>query len=154
MLKKHWKGILVSIIVALLFGFLGSILGGDMNNYTYLNKPWFSPPSIVFPIVWTILYVLMGLASYMVYQSDTNYKTMSLSLYIAQLIVNSLWTLFFFRLEWRLFAFIWLLFLIVLVIATICKFYKISKVSAYLLVPYLIWLIFAAILNYSIYFLN
>jgi tryptophan-rich sensory protein len=138
----------------LLVGYVGNLLGGGAENYGAITKPSFAPPAIVFPIVWTILYILMGLSAYMVYQSDTNYKTMALIAYVVQLIVNSLWTLFFFRLEWRLFAFIWLLLLIVLVCITIYKFFKVCKTAAYLQIPYLLWLIYAAILNYSIYTLN
>lgn len=154
MLKKHWKGLLLSIGIALLAGVIGMFLGGNMDSYSSLNKPPLTPPKILFPIMWTILYILMGISAYMVYQSDTRYKTKAIVVYIIQLIINSLWTLFFFRLNLKLFAFIWLVFLIIVLLNTIYRFYKICKTAAILQIPYLLWLLFASYLNYAIYYLN
>jgi translocator protein len=152
--KIKLKPLLISILIALLAGAIGGFLGNSSAGYANLIKPEFSPPAALFPIVWTILYILMGISAYIIYISDSKEKTKALTLYAAQLIVNSLWTFFFFNLGWILFSFIWLLFLLILVIATACQFYKISPLAAYLLIPYIIWLIFAAILNYSIFLLN
>lgn len=131
-------------------------LDGNMDNFDTLNKPKSTPPAILFPIVWTILYILMGISSYLIYcnKTDQKFKNRACFVYIIQLIVNSLWTLFFFRLNMILFAFIWLLLLILLVIIMIIKFYNIKPIAAYLQIPYILWLLFAAVLNFSIYLLN
>lgn len=125
-----------------------------MNGFDGINKPSFTPPAIVFPIVWTVLYVLMGISSYLIYESDSNEKYLALVIYGIQLIINSLWTFFFFKLKWFLFSFILVLIILLLVIVMIIKFYKINKIAAYLQIPYVIWLIFAAVLSYSVFLLN
>ncbi len=147
-------GVGISIAIALLAGFIGSVLGDSSMGFQTLDKPAFAPPPVVFPIVWAILYALMGVSSYIIYMSDDPSKKSALTIYFLQLIVNSLWTYFFFNLEWRLFSFYWILLLILLVVVMIRRFYKISPTAAYLQVPYLLWLCFAAILNLSIYILN
>ncbi|MDO5556219.1 MAG: TspO/MBR family protein [Clostridia bacterium] len=121
-----------------------------------MNKPFFAPPAILFPIVWTILYILMGISSYLVYTSSATKedKKTSLTFYGVQLILNSLWTLLFFRFNLYLFSYIWILLIIVFLGITMYKFYKIKPLSAFLQIPYLLWLIFASILNFSIYILN
>lgn len=150
---KKLKEIFISILIPNLFGVFGSIIG-NAKSFKDMIKPNFAPPAIVFPIVWGILYTIMGISSYIIYKSDNANKEKAFLFYIIQLFVNSLWTFFFFALKWYLFAFIWLLLLIILVIIMIIEFHKINKVAAYLQVPYLFWLIFASILNYSIYSLN
>ena len=147
------KPLALSIGLALLAGALGALLGGGMN-LDGIQSPWFMPPPIVFPIAWTILYVLMGTAAYLIYDSGHPQKKEALQVYALQLVVNSLWSLFFFRLHWFLFSFLWILFLIVLVCLTIYQFYAIEKKAAYLMLPYLIWLLFAALLAFSVYRLN
>lgn len=154
MIKKHWKGLLVSILIPLIFGVIGSLLGGAFNQYEDLNRPWFAPPGIVFPIAWTIIYILMGISSYMIYQTKSKEKDIALKIYFTQLIINALWTLIFFRLQLQLFAFIWLIILLATVIIMVYKFYKIEKIAGYLQIPYILWLIFAGILNIAIYILN
>ncbi len=157
MLKKiNYKMLIFYILFALLFGGIGAILGGNFSDLAEINKPAFAPPAILFPIVWSILYILMGVSSYLVcesYESDDDKKSAGI-IYIIQLIVNALWTLFFFRLKWYLFSFIWIILLIVLVIIMIIKFYNINKVAGYLQIPYLLWISFASILNFAIYLLN
>lgn len=148
------KPFLISIGLALLAGIIGSFLGNSSSGYDELIRPSFAPDAIVFPIVWTVLYILMGIAAYFVYGEQSEKIKNALIFYLIQLIVNSLWTFFFFGLDMFLFAFWWLILLIVLVCITIVLFYKIKPLSAYLLIPYLLWLIFAAVLNYSIYLLN
>lgn len=147
------KPLAVSIGIALLAGALGALLGGG-NNLDGITSPWFMPPPVVFPIVWTILYVLMGIAAYLVYDSGSPQRKEALQVYALQLVVNSLWSLFFFRLHWFLFSFLWILFLIVLVCITIYQFNQVEKKAGYLLLPYLIWLLFAAILAFAVYRLN
>jgi len=96
----------------------------------------------------------MGISSYIIYTSNDKNKKNALILYTIQLIVNSLWTFFFFNLGLLLFSFWWIILMIVLVILIIYSFYKINPIAAYLQIPYIIWLMFAAFLNYSIYLLN
>jgi len=156
MKKIDYKMLLLYIGFALCAGIIGSLLGGDMSFFSKLNKPMFALPAYIFPIAWTILYILMGISSYMICanKTDKKFKKRACLIYVAQLLVNSLWTLFFFRLRWYLFAFIWLILLIFLVIVMIIKFYKIKPISAYIQIPYILWLLFASVLNYSIYYLN
>lgn len=141
------------LIPVLLGGFVG-LLTGAGDNYKDLVQPVFAPPSIVFPIVWTILYTLMGISSYVVASSNSYLKKDALSIYVVQLIVNLLWSFIFFIFNWYFIAFIWILILIYLVYRMIKEFYSISKISAYLQIPYLLWLVFASILNLSIVILN
>lgn len=129
---------------------MGGIIGLIINpfmNYQDLNKPPLSPPDITFPIVWTILYIIMG---YSFYKQNEQNKT----IYYTQLVVNGLWSIFFFVFKWYLFSFIWIILLIILVIIMIKEFYKLNKLSGLINIPYLIWLIFAAYLSFGIYILN
>ena len=146
-----------AIALPLLVGALSSVLtGGGMLSFDMLSKPPLSPPGWLFPVVWTILYVLMGIASYLVAESDADEarKERALSIYYYQLVVNFLWPVFFFSFEWYLFAFLWLVLLWVLIILMIKSFYDISKPAAYLCIPYLIWVTFAGYLNFGIWWLN
>ena len=154
--KVNYKMLILFIGFALAAGFLGSLLGGNMTSFKTLKKPFFTPPSIAFPIIWTILYILMGVSSYLICcnKTDKKFKKRACFFYLIQLLVNTLWSLFFFRLSWFLFAFFWLLLLIILVIVMIIKFYKLKPLAAYLQIPYLLWLIIAGILNLAIVILN
>lgn len=154
--KVNYKMLIIFIGFALAAGFLGALLGGNMASFKTLKKPFFAPPPIVFPIVWTILYILMGISSYLICcnKTDKKFKKRACFFYLIQLLVNTLWSLFFFRLGWLFFAFLWLLLLVVLVIIMIIKFYKLKPLAAYLQIPYLLWLIIAGILNISIVILN
>ncbi len=149
-----FKPLLISIAIALGAGFIGGLLGDSRGGFETLVKPSFAPPAVVFPVVWTILYTLMGIAAYLVFVSKDEGRTRALQFYALQLAVNVLWTFFFFGLGQYLFAFWWVILLIILVTITIIQFYRINPNAAYLMVPYLLWLIFAAYLNYSIYTLN
>lgn len=122
-------------------------------DYNELQKPFLSPPGIVFPIVWTCLYILMGISYGMLKSKGLNSEKITLSYYI-QLGVNALWSIFFFVFKWRLFSFFWLVLLIFLVVDMIQKFYSADKTSAFLQIPYLLWLLFAAYLNLGVYLLN
>ena len=135
---------------------LGALLGGSMDDFETVNKPSFSPPGFLFPIVWTILYILMGISSYLVCVNKTDKKFVDRAciIYVLQLIVNVLWTPIFFRFKLYFVAFLWILLLIALVVFMIIKFYKIKPLAGLLQVPYLLWLIFASILNFSIFMLN
>ena len=151
---KKIKVLIISIIIPIIVGVIGNLLGNADMGFDLVKKPSFNPPGIIFPIVWTILYILMGISSYIVYISNSKYKNSALRIYALQLIVNMLWTFFFFNLKWYLFSFLWIILLIILVIIMIYRFIKVNKLSGYIQIPYLFWLIFASILNFSIFLLN
>jgi len=134
---------------------LGSIVGLIINSsmdYTTLAKPPLSPPSILFPIVWSIIYLLLGI-SYYIYRKDYNDKD-TVRLYYIQLIVNLLWSVIFFTLKLRLLSIIWIVILDILVIRLYKLFKKDKPISAYLNILYIIWILFATYLNIGIYILN
>ena len=133
-------------------GIIGFLIAPYMD-FNELQKPFLAPPNILFPIAWTILYLLMGLA-YGILKDEEQLQISEKSIYILQLIVNLLWPIFFFIAKWRLFSFIWLLLLIFLVMVMIKRFYRKNKVSGLLLIPYILWLFFAGYLNFGIYYLN
>ncbi len=150
-----WVPLLVSILISLGVGECSALLAGNsMKIYQHLTLPPLSPPGIVFPIVWSVLYLLMGISAYLIDRSDTMHKKSALTLYGIQLLLNGLWSLFFFRLEAFGFAFIWLAVLWVFIAATIRAFDPIKKWAALLLIPYLLWVTFAGYLNFMIYRLN
>lgn len=151
MKKINFKELFTFIILTLVIGFFGGILG-NTSNYQNLLKPSFSPPAYVFPIVWTLLYILMGISLYIAYNKSLDKNI--LKIYIIQLIVNIIWPLIFFRLEFRFLAFIWIILLIILATIMTVKFYKIKPISGLIQIPYILWLIFAMILNYYVYILN
>lgn len=153
-MKINYKRLLLSILVPIFLGSFVGFLTAPFNNYTSLNQPSFAPPSILFPIVWTLLYILMGLSCYLIIQSNSTGKERALFIYGIQLIVNLFWSIWFFIFQFYLFSFFWILLLIGFVVVMIKKFYYISKISAYLQIPYLLWSVFASILNLFVYFLN
>lgn len=142
------KKFILLLIATMVIGIVPSLfVNMDVKD---LILPVFYPPKLAFPIVWTILFILMTISVYLATKdNDDNYV-----IYFAQLIVNMLWTFIFFGLRLRLFAFIWLILLYILVIIMMVKFYKTNKTSMYLLIPYIIWLTIAGYLNLSIYLLN
>ena len=150
--------LIISIGIPLCIGGITSALIPNMNVvYGQLVKPSFSPPAMVFPITWTIIYILMGIASYKVYvlKYDNIDVSSALFVYGIQLLLNCLWTFIFF--EFRLYglAFLELVLLTLFVILTIKRFYqKAGKKVALLLIPYLIWIIYAGVLNFFIWMLN
>ena len=142
-----------SILVPLLIGGFVGLVTSNYINYNTLIQPSFAPPAILFPVVWTILYTLMGV-SYGILKSNSLTDDKINIIYYSQLFVNALWSFFFFVFKWRLFSFFWLLLLIVFVILMIIDFYSKNKWSGLLQIPYLVWCLFAAYLNFGIYFLN
>lgn len=143
----------ISIIIPILVGGFIGLITSNATIYNTLEKPFLSPPSILFPIVWTILYTLMGI-SYGILKSNSLLDSTTNTIYYLQLFVNALWSIFFFTLEWRLFAFFWLILLLVLVILMIINFYKKNKIAGLLQLPYLLWISFALYLNLATYLLN
>ena len=153
--RINWKTLLLILAVTFGLPFLLSLPGmGGMRDYAQLQKPPLSPPGWLFGVVWTILYLLMGIAAYLVWQTGDEDRTKALKTYYLQLAVNAIWTPIYFWLQLRLLAFIWLLLLIALVVLTLVRFYPISKTAAFLLLPYLPWLAFAAYLNFGTWLLN
>ena len=148
-LKIYLKSILIPLLIGIIVGFLTS---GDVT-YNSLIQPWFAPPAILFPIVWTILYSLMGV-SYGILKTNSLVDNDINFIYYLQLFVNALWSFIFFSFELRLLAFLCILFLVVLVAIMIYKFYQKNKLSGLLQIPYLLWIIFASFLNLSVYLLN
>ena len=142
-----------SIFIPLAVGGIVGFLISSHIDYNSLNQPPLSPPSIVFPIVWTILYTLMGI-SYAILKINSKITTSINIVYYFQLFLNALWSVFFFIFKWRLFSFIWIIALIFAIISMITLFYKENKVAGILQIPYLIWTIFAAYLNFGVYILN
>lgn len=146
-----------SVTLPLVVGLLASLLTRQsMQVFGELNKPPLSPPTILFPIVWTILYTLMGISFYLIIISETCEEKIQKAsrMYYLQLVVNFLWPTFFFNMQWYLFSFIWLVLLWVLVIIMLKIFSTISKAAMWINVPYLLWLTFAAYLNLGIFLLN
>lgn len=151
--KIDWKVLLFFFGYTFVLAGIGTLLGGGFNIQS-LNQPPLAPPAWLFPVVWSVLYALMAIAAYRVFVSNDMDRGRALRLYLVQVIVNVLWPLLFFRLEWRLLAFFWLLFLIALVLLTMVAFYQIDKTAFWLMVPYLLWISFAAYLNLGFYLLN
>lgn len=154
MKKINWKALFLSILIPLGLGLLVGFLTLGSMDYMDLSKPPLSPPGWVFGVVWPILYILMGISCYLVYESDSWEKGKAFILYSVQLCINLLWSIFFFVCKWRFFSFIWILLLILFVIGMIYSFYKIRKSAGLLQIPYLLWTLFAAYLNIGIYLLN
>lgn len=148
-LAIYIKSILIPLLVGGIVGFITS----NFMDYSSLEKPFLSPPGIVFPIVWTILYTLMGV-SYGILKSNNLTDEKIDFIYYFQLAVNALWSIFFFVFKWKLFSFLWIILLAIAVIIMIIRFYSKNKLSGLLQIPYLIWVLFASYLNLSIYLLN
>lgn len=148
-IKIYIKSILIPVIIGSIVGLIIS----SSIDYNSLEKPFLAPPSITFPIVWTILYILMGV-SYGILKSRKLTNSEIDLIYYIQLGVNSLWSIFFFLIQWRLFSFIWIIILDILIIVMILKFYNKNKVAGLLQIPYLVWVLFASYLNIAIYILN
>lgn len=151
---KSKSALIISILIPIAVGTLSSFFSGSMSLYSKINKPTLSPPGFIFPVVWVILYILMGISSNFIYESDNPDKLKALKTYALQLFFNFWWSIIFFRFSLYLVAFLWLLVLIFLISVMIYQFYKINRLSSYLQIPYLLWCLFAAYLNFMIYRLN
>lgn len=150
--------LVISIIVCLAAGFIGSFFTSSSIGswYSTISKPGFNPPGWIFGPVWTVLYILMGISLYLVLQKglpDTHVK-IAILIFAVQLVLNILWSILFFGMQSPMLAFIEIILLWVFILLTITHFYALSKPAAYLLIPYILWVSFAAILNFSIYMLN
>ena len=157
MIKKHWKTYAVWILITEAVGALSGLLSRDGTRAytTTIQQPPLSPPAIVFPIVWVILYGLMGFSAARVSLSPPSpARSTGLNLYAAQLIVNFFWSLIFFNAQAFVLAFLWLLLLWVLVVAMMAAFHKVDPLAAAFQAPYLIWISFAAYLSAGVWYLN
>lgn len=156
MIQINWQKIktyAISILIPVALGaVVGLVISGAMD-YDSLEKPPLAPPSVLFPIVWSILYVLMGVSYGRLSVRGLN-DSEATSVYFAQLAVNLLWPVFFFVLKWRLFSFIWIIALLVLVITMAIRFYRRDKAAGLLQIPYAAWVAFASYLNLMAYSLN
>jgi len=153
-MKIHWKELIACLAIPLIVGSLSALLTrNNMEAFESINKPVLAPPGWLFPVVWTMLYILMGIASYLVLMSGKPNNT-ALVVYGIQLAFNFFWSIIFFNQELYLFAFIWLVLLWLLILKTANLFHQISKLAGYLMLPYLLWATFAGYLNFSIYLLN
>lgn len=155
-LKLEWKKLLICIAIPLAVGGLSALItSGNMDLYTEIEQPALAPPGWLFPVVWTVLYVLMGIALYLVVITRTREdKRNTVVSFGVQLFFNFFWSIIFFNARAFLFAFVWLIFLWLAIIANIYFFYKINKNAGKLLIPYLIWVTFAGYLNLAIFLLN
>ena len=156
MVKINYIKLISSILICQLAGIIGSFFTASSVStwYTTINKPFFNPPSWIFGPVWITLYLLMGISLYLIWNNYSKDMKMPLIFFGIQLGLNSLWSIIFFGLQNPLFAFIEIIILWTFILLSIIGFYKKSKTAAYFLVPYILWVSFAAILNFSIYYLN
>lgn len=155
--KTDLKLLLKCVAIPLVVGAISAfVTRSGMKAFEDMNQPPLTPPQWVFPVVWSILYIFMGIASYLVAVSGATEedKKKANTFYFYQLVVNFLWPVFFFQFQWFLFAFLWLVLLLVLVFITKKLFCAIDKRAGYLFFPYMIWLIFAGYLNLGVWILN
>ena len=157
--KHQWIKLAISIAICQLAGIIGSVFTANSVGtwYKTLIKPIFNPPSWIFGPVWIILFVLMGISLYLVWNAktkDKKTKRTAIAVFGIQLFLNILWSLFFFGLQQPYYAFVEIIFLWVGILASMILFYRISKTAAYLLIPYILWVSFAIVLNYYLWILN
>ena len=157
-MKKEIKTYAISIAIALAVGGLSALFtAGNMDIYSEIIKPPLAPPSVLFPIVWTLLYILMGVSAAMIYlrkEENPQAARNSFIFYGISLFLNFFWSIIFFNMQAFLFAFIWLVLLWISILLTILQYRKISPLAAALQVPYLLWVTFAGYLNLAIFILN
>ena len=157
-MTRKTKTYIWSVVLTLAVGALSAFVTmGNMDIYENINKPSIAPPGFLFPIVWTILFTLMGIsfANVLVRGREIHCETSSCkAIYVLQLFANFLWSVIFFNFRAFLFSFVWLVFLWVLILIMIKCFYGISRASAYMNIPYFLWVTFAGVLNFMIYTLN
>lgn len=151
-----WKELILAIILCQLAGIIGSFFTFESipTWYASLEKPFFNPPNWIFGPVWITLYTIMGISSYLIYTSKNKRKTDALKIFGIQLFLNAIWSIIFFGFKSPLIALIVIILLWFLIIFTILKFYKINRAAGLILIPYILWVSFATILNYYIFILN
>ena len=151
-MKNKWI-LAKNIILPIALGGLVGLIIYQFMDYNTLQKPPLSPPGFIFGIVWSILYLLMGIAyGMLVYKGKSDAEVSKI--YLTQLIVNLIWPILFFVFKLRLFSSIWIIILLILVISMVIKFYKKDKIISYSQIPYLLWIMFATYLNIGVHILN
>ena len=156
-IKQNIKEFIVCLLIPLVVGTVSWLLSGNaMGEFKTLNKPPLAPPAWLFPVVWTILYVLMGISSYLVFTSDAKKDEIqnALDTYLFQLFFNFGWSIIFFNFGWRLFAFAWLAAMWALIIKMLNQFKVVCRPAFYIMIPYIIWVTFAGYLNLGFFLLN
>ena len=156
-MKIKLKPLLLCLALPLLTGTLAALISrSKMDLFDAVNKPPLSPPAWLFPVAWTVLYALMGLASYRVLtaQVPQEKKNSALLFYGVQLVFNFFWTIIFFNFGAYTAAFVWLVLLLALIVITTVKFSRVDKTAAYLMIPYIVWVTFAGYLNLGVAVLN
>jgi translocator protein len=150
--------LLASVIICQMAGIIGSIFTTPAipTWYANINKPTFRPPNWVFAPVWTTLFLLMGIALFLIWEKGLKRKDVKIafSVFIFHLLLNTLWSILFFGLKSPFAAFIEIIFLWIAILTSIILFFRISRIAAYLLIPYILWVSFASVLNFSIWRLN
>jgi len=149
--------LVASILIPLVIGFLGSFFtSSSVNNwYATINKPTFNPPNWIFGPVWTVLFFLIGISFYLVWKKGFGKnKIKIIGIYALQLLLNFIWSLLFFGLQSPALALIEIIILWFVILANIIIFYKSTKIAGYILIPYLLWVSFATVLNFAIFILN
>ena len=156
--KNNIKTYIIAIAIPLAVGLLSAFLTKDnMSLYSEINSPPLAPPAWLFPVAWTVLYVLMGISSALVYidrKAEPIAAKAALTSYAVSLVFNFFWSIIFFNLRAYLFAFLWLAAMLYFIIRTILLYKKVKPLAAYLQLPYALWVAFAGYLNIAIYFLN
>ncbi len=154
--KNNWWKLAVSLLLSLSAGFFGSFFTTPNISswYAFLNKPFFNPPSWLFGPVWTLLFILMGIAFYLVWRENNKKSESILCFFIFHLLVNIAWSAVFFGLQSPLGGILVIAVLWLMILWLIISFRRFNKVASWLLLPYLLWVSFASILNFSIWFLN
>ena len=157
-IKPYIKTYVVAIAIPLTVGILSALFTKDnMDIYEEIIVPDIAPPSWLFPIVWTILYVLMGISSGLVYSNrerEPEAARTGLTTYAVSLVINFAWSIIFFNANAFLLAFIWLILLLYTILRTIYYYYKVDKIAAFLQIPYALWVAFAGYLNFYIWLMN
>lgn len=153
--KLNINKLIISFILPISAGLIGSLFTFQSipTWYASLQKPFFNPPNWIFGPVWTTLYILMGLSFYMVWKGKKNNKE-AMQIYLLQLLFNTSWSIIFFGLQNIFGGLVVIVILWTLILKTILEFLKVNKISSYLLIPYLLWVSFATVLNFMIYILN
>ncbi len=157
LLPKNTWPLIISMGITLMIGMIGGLFTSSSVGtwYVEINKPEWNPPNWIFGPVWTTLYILMGIAIFLIWKKRAQYSiALAMSFYVIQLLLNLLWSLLFFGLQNPQLAFFEVLILLSAIVITTVKFWKISKAAAILMIPYILWVSFASLLNFSIWQLN
>lgn len=154
--KFNWGDLIIAILLPITLGFVSTKLNFKMvEMYNEFEKPFFFPPAALFPVMWVVLYVLIGIASYRIWmlRSEGGNAVKALTFYSVQLIINFAWPFVFFHFQLYGLAFFLILILLVFLIYTAIIFIKLDKFSGILMIPYILWLIYAGVLNFFIWFI-